>query len=245
MRWISLAAVAALAMLVAPATAQQQQQERPAAVEIERGTVLNVTASGLALAPPDMATVTLGVVTQGRTAAEATSENAQRMTALLRALRGSGLSERDIQTAYVRVNPRYQYREGDEPTIVGYDASNSVRARVRDLQRTGRVVDAAVAAGGNTVQGIAFSHQEPEIQLDIARREAIRMARQRAELYADAAGLHVRRIISMTEAGASAPSFNEEIVVTASRVAGYQAPTPIASGELETRANVSVSFELR
>lgn len=247
MRWITLAAIAAIGAFVVPATAQQQrQQQGQAAAEVERGTVLNVTASGVSLAPPDMATVSLGVTTQGRTAAEAVSENAQRMTALLRSLRGSGLAERDIQTSYVRVNPRYQYREGYEPLIVGYDANNAVRAQVRDLERTGRVVDAAVAAGGNTIQGIGFSHQEPEVQLDIARREAISMARQRAELYAEASGLRVRRMISISEAGASAPSFNEEIVVTASRrVASYEAPTPVAPGELETRANVSVSFELR
>ncbi|MEQ1820539.1 MAG: SIMPL domain-containing protein, partial [Terricaulis sp.] len=98
MRWITLAAIVAIGAFVVPATAQQQQPQGQAAAEVERGTVLNVTASGVALAPPDMATVTLGVATQGRTAAEAVSENARRMTALVRSLRGSGLAERDIQT---------------------------------------------------------------------------------------------------------------------------------------------------
>ncbi|MCX7357939.1 MAG: SIMPL domain-containing protein [Alphaproteobacteria bacterium] len=242
MRWISLAAIAALALLIAPATAQQSEQ----VVEPARGAVLNITASGLSTAAPDMATVSLGVATQGTTAAEAVSENALRMTALLRALRQSGVAERDIQTTNVRVSPRYRPRQNLEPLIIGYDANNSVRAEVRDINQTGRVVDAAVAAGGNTVQGIVFSHQDPEAQLNLARRDAMRMARARADLYAEAAGLRVRRIISISEAGAFAPTFNEEIVLTATRrSADYQAITPIAAGDLEIRANVSVSFELR
>jgi len=244
MRWMTLAAIAAMAVLIAPATAQQQQtSEEP----IRRGTVLNINASGVSLAPPDMATVTLGVTTQARTAEEAASENARRMDALIRTLRQSGLAERDIQTAYLRVNPRYQYREGLQPLIVGYDAFNSVRARVRNLANTGRVVDAAIASGGNVVQGISFSHQEPEAQVDIARRDAINIARRRAELYAEGFGLRVQRVISITEAGAAAASFNEEIVVTGTRLArqDFEAISPVAAGELETRANVSVAFELR
>lgn len=243
MRWITLAAIAAFAIAAVPATAQQQSQAQPSGL----GTVLNINAQGVSLAAPDMATVTVGVATQGRTAEQAVAENARRMTALVRSLRQSGLAERDIQTAYVRVNPRYQYREGLEPLIVGYDANNSVRARVRRVDTTGRVIDAVVAAGGNTVQGIAFSHQDAEAQMDVARRDAIAMARRRADLYAEGVGLRVVRVISMTEAGASAPSFNEEIVVTGSRAVrqDFAAQSPIVPGELETRAQVSVSFELR
>jgi uncharacterized protein YggE len=237
---MTLAAIAVFAVLAVPATAQQQADEAQT-----RGTVLNINAQGVSLARPDMATVTVGVATQGQTAQEAVAENARRMNALVQSLRRSGLAERDIQTAYVRVSPRYQYRERLQPLIVGYDANNSVRARVRRIDNTGRTIDAVVAAGGNTVQGVAFSFQEPEAQLDMARRDAVSMARRRAELYADGVGLTVVRVISITESGAAAPSFNEEaIVVTASRLArpDYQAPSPIAPGELETRAQVSVAF---
>ncbi len=246
MRWMTLAAIAAFAVLAVPATAQQQQQQADEA-QI-RGTVLNINAQGMSLARPDMATVTVGVATQGQTAQDAVAENARRMNALVQSLRRSGLAERDIQTAYVRVTPRYQYRERLEPLIVGYDANNSVRARVRRIDNTGRTIDAVVAAGGNTVQGVAFSFQEPEAQLDVARRDAISMARRRAELYAEGVGLRVVGVISITEAGAAAPSFNEEaIVVTGTRLnrQDFEATSPIVPGEIATRVNVSVSFELR
>jgi uncharacterized protein len=226
--------------LIAPATAQQQREDQP------RATLLSVNAYGMVEAQPDMATINVGVIAEGTSAEGARAENARRMTALVQALRRAGIAERDIQTSYVRVNPRYQHRSDLPPLIRGYEAQNTVRARVRDIDATGRVIDATVQAGGNQVNGVSFGFQEPEVHVDRARRDAIAVARRRADLYADALGLRVVRVISVSEAGAARPASldQDEIVVTASRVGGG-ASTPIAPGELETRASVSVSYELR
>jgi uncharacterized protein YggE len=242
MRWITLAAIVVFAALAAPATAQQD-----AAPAAARSTILNVNASGVSVARPDMAVINAGVTTQANTAQASLAENAERMTALVGALRRAGIAERDIQTSWVRVNPRYRHRDGHEPEVIGYEAANTVRAKIRNIDHAGRVIDAVVGAGGNTVHGISFGHQAPEAQLDVARRDAIAVARQRADLYAQALGMRVQRVISVTEAGAAAPSFDDEIIVTGTRLQrqGFQAQSPVAPGELETRANVSVSFELR
>ena len=240
MRLTTLAALGAALLLIAPATAQQQREDAP------RATVLSVNAHGMVEARPDMATINVGVLTMGQSAEGARAENARRMTALTAALRRAGIAERDIQTSYVRVSPRYQHRSDQAPLITGYEAQNSVRAKVRDIDATGRVIDATVAAGGNQVNGVSFGFQEPEVHVNRARRDAINVARERADLYADALGMRVVRVISVSEAGAAAPvSFGDEIVVTASRAGGGSSPTPIAPGELETRAAVSVSYELR
>src|SRR5262245_61990916 len=105
MRWMGLAAVALFAATVVPATAQQEN-----AGQREYGTILSVAAIGTSEARPDMATINLGVTTQGATAQEALADNAQRMSAVLRTLRSAGVAERDIQTSWVRVNPRYENR---------------------------------------------------------------------------------------------------------------------------------------
>jgi uncharacterized protein len=232
----------ALAMLASPAQAQERDGELQA-----RSTIVNVSAMGVATARPDMATIHLGVTTRAATAQEALAENARRMTTLIQTLRRAGLAERDIQTSWVRVSPQHRhYSDGREPDITGYEATNSVRARIRDIDRTGRVIDAVVEAGGNQVHGIAFSRQDVDVQLDLARRDAVRVARERAELYAGALGLRVQRVVSVTEQGAAAASLDDEaIVVTGSRSGGGNYVTPVAPGELETRAQVSVSFELR
>jgi uncharacterized protein len=242
MRWKVLAALAAALVLIVPATAQQQQTAEPQT----RSTVLNVNAQGVSAARPDMAAINAGVTTFAPTAQAALAQNAERMTALIQALRRQSVAERDIQTSWVRVSPRYEGRSNSEPRIIGYEATNTVRANIRDINRVGPVVDTVVAAGGNQIHGIAFAHQDIEAQLNIARRDAVRVARERAELYASEFGMRVVRVISATEAGAAAPSFDDEqIVVTGRRIGGGAQGTPIRAGELETRAQMSVSFELR
>jgi len=242
MRLLGFAALAAL-VLVGAAPAARGQEGRSAAAA---PTLVSVSASGKSEARPDMATVTLGVSTTGRTAEAALAENNQRMRALTQALRGAGIAERDIQTAWVSVYPQWDRRSSSEQsTIVGYQASNTVRVDVRDIERVSRVIDASVAAGGNTLSGIRFAHQDEEAQQDAARRDAMAQARRRAELYASALGLRVHRVVSVTEAGAAQP---EAIVVTGTRLQrqGFESGGPLVSpGEIETRANVSVSFELR
>jgi uncharacterized protein YggE len=146
----AVAAVALMASLAAPAAAQEAQVSVPAV----QGTLLTVNAEGMTEGRPDMATINLGVTTEGQTAQAALAENARRMTALTQALRRAGVAERDIQTSNVSVHPQQQYVEGQQPRITGYQANNTVTDKVRRIDSTCRVIDAAVAAGGNTVHGL-------------------------------------------------------------------------------------------
>ncbi|MBX3431611.1 MAG: SIMPL domain-containing protein [Hyphomonadaceae bacterium] len=236
-------AAAAFAVLAAAALPPAAQAQTQGQLVLAEGTLLSVSAEGKSEARPDLATINLGVTTEGQTAAAAVAENARRMNALIQALRRAGVAERDIQTANVSVYPQQQYVEGQQPRITGYQANNTVTAKVRNINNTGRVIDAAVGAGGNTVNGVSFSHADPDAQLDIARRAAIAEARRRAELYANALGMRVNRIVSVSEGGGYAPP----MPVALERFAAAQdaAPTPISPGEIETRVSVNVTFELR
>jgi uncharacterized protein YggE len=235
-------AAAAFAVLAAAALPPAAQAQTQGQVVLAEGTLLTVNADGKSEARPDMAIINLGVTTEGQTAAAALAENARRMTALTQALRRAGVAERDIQTSNVSVYPQQQYVEGQQPRITGYQANNSVTAKVRRIDNTGRVIDAAVAAGGNTVNGVSFSHADPDAQLDIARRDAIAEARRRAELYANALAMRVNRIVSVSEGGGYAPP----IPVAVERFAAQDgAATPISPGEVETRVSVNVTFDLR
>lgn len=235
------AAFAVLAAAAVPPAAQAQTQGQ--AVLASEGTLLTVSADGTSEARPDMAIVNLGVTTEGQTAAAALAENARRMTALTAALRRAGIAERDIQTSNVSVYPQQVYAEGQAPRITGYQANNSVTVKVRRIDNTGRVIDAAVGAGGNTVNGVSFTHADPDAQLDIARRDAIAEARRRAELYASALGLRVNRIVSVSEGGGYAPPM--PVPVERFAVQDAAASTPVSPGEIETRVSVSVMFDLR
>jgi len=231
------AAFAVMATFAAPQVAAAQDAPQVRGVE---GTLLSVSADGKSEARPDLATINLGVTTEGQTAQAALAENARRMTALTQALRRAGIAERDIQTSNISVYPQQQYRENQTPLITGYQANNTVTAKIRNINNTGRVIDAAVAAGGNTVNGVSFSHADPEAQLDIARRDAIAEARRRAELYASALGMRVHRIVAVQEGGGYAPP-----MPMVRMEAAQDASTPVAPGEIETRISVNVTFELR
>lgn len=235
------AAAAMLAAVAAPAVASAQDAQM--AMPAVQGTLLTVSAEGKLEGRPDMATINLGVTTEGQSAAAALAENARRMSALTAALRRAGVAERDIQTSNVSVNPQQQYRENEPPLITGYQASNSVTAKVRNIDNTGRVIDAAVGAGGNNVNGVYFSYQDPDAQMDRARRAAIENARHRAELYASALGMRVARVVAVSEGGGMQPPF--PMPMMAREVAVQDASTPISPGEIETSINVNVTYELR
>jgi uncharacterized protein YggE len=244
MQLMKAAAVATLlAASAAPLASAPTVTAQPGMQMIE-GTLLTISAEGKTESAPDMATVNLGVTTEGQTAAAALAANAQHMSALTQALRRAGVAERDIQTANVSVNPQYAYGENTPPRLTGYQASNTVNARVRNVANVGRVIDAAVGAGGNTVNGVSFSHQDPDAQLDAARRDASTEARRRADLYAQSFGLRVHRIIAISESGGYAPPMPYPVMMQA-RMSADAAPTPIAPGEVETRVNLSVTYELR
>ncbi len=236
------AAALVLAAGAAPGLAAAQQPSERHAMHAIEGTLLSVSAEGRVESAPDMATLSMGVVTEGATAAAAMAANAQRMNALTQALRRAGVAERDIQTSNLSVNPQYAYVENEQPRITGYQATNTVNARVRALANVGRVVDGAVAAGGNTVNGISFSHADPDTQLDAARREAAQAARRRADLYAQAFGLRVHRIVAISEGGGYSPPMPMPMMA---RMADGAESTPVSPGEITTSVSVSVTYELR
>lgn len=239
-------ALLTLAGLALPASAHAQQIE---GLAIAPGnTLLTISAQGKSSRSPDLAVFTAGVATTGRTAGEALSANSAAMNRAIRALRAAGISDKDIQTSNLSLNPVYASRqrttdplEEQVPPIIGYRASNNVSVKQRDLDRFGKVIDTLVTAGANTVNGPSFQMDEPDAALDEARREAMTKARQRAQLYADAVGLSIRRIISISEAGSYSPGGP---VLYARTMAMDAEATPVAAGEVEMQANVTVTFEL-
>jgi uncharacterized protein len=204
-----------------------------------RAPTVTVAGSGTVSATPDQAEITTGVVTQAATAAQAMAANSQAMERLLQSLGNLGIGPRDIQTTNISVSPqRRAPKEGQPPEITGYEVSNQVRVKVRDLARLGQVLDRQVSQGANLVYGIHFGLQEPAPLLDEARKRAMADARRRADLYAAAAGLKVGRVLSVQEAGVAPPGPGP-----APRMA-MSAAAPVAPGEQEIQASVTVTFTL-
>ena len=231
------ALAAALLMLAATTPALALSADADAAFH---ATTLNLQAYGDAKAAPDMASITLGVTTQAPTAAEAMRLNAQRMTAIVTSLRGQGLGERDIQTSNLSLGAQYVYVQNQPPKLSGYQAANDVSVTVRDLTKLGPVIDAVSAAGANQINGISFGLKDPLSAQDEARRAAVKALTAKAELYAQATGYRIVRLINLSEGGGQQPMQPRPVFAMAKAAA----PTPVEPGELNLRIDVSAVYEL-
>jgi uncharacterized protein len=242
----SLMRAAALSLLLCgtAVTASAQPPER-APMDASRPTTLNLGAYGEVRTAPDMATIMLGVMTQGPTAEAAMRANADRMASMMAALRRQGIAERDIQTAGINLNPQYVYEPNTPPRLTGYQANNQVTIRVMDLARLGQALDATVAAGANEVQGISFGLRTPATAEDEARRRAVAALQAKAGLYATALGGRVGRLVTLNEGGGyAAPPPRPVPMAAMARIAGESAQTSVSPGEIVVRIDISGVYEL-
>lgn len=205
-------------------------------------TTLNLSASGEVKAAPDQATITLGVRTTARTAAEAMAANRDRMATTIAALKAQQVSPKDIRTVTVNLAAQYAYDQNQPPRLTGYQADNEVSVTVRDIARLGATIDAVTAGGANQVNGIGFGLADPAPTLDEARRQAVKTLRLRADLYAQAAGLRVLRLVNLSEGGGYQPGPPRGVQMMA--MARSSEPTPVEPGELNVQVQLNAVYEL-
>ena len=205
---------------------------------------ITVSGEGKAGSPPDMATISTGVMTKSASAKEALAANNQAMEQVLKVLKSRNIDNKDIQTSGFAVYPEYRRQErGDRSNqIDGYRVSNNVSVKVRNLARLGEILDALVQAGSNQISGVSFSIAKPSAIMNEARRNAIDDARGRAELYAAATGVSVGKVISISEVAMQTPRPMFQGRMAMAEMASTS--VPIATGEQEVSASINVMYEL-
>ncbi len=207
---------------------------------------VSVSGSGSAFGIPDVAVLSLGVQAEAPTVGEARTEAADAMNAMLDALKDGGVDEDDIQTTRFSVYPQYDYRNEGPPKLTGFIVENQVTVKIREIDDTGDLIDAAVAAGGDVarVDDLRFTIDDPSALEDEARIAAMEEAKAKAETLADAAGVSVGKPRSISESGGVSPiAFDERAYALAADFA-EGGSTPIETGELEVRVQVHVVFDL-
>jgi uncharacterized protein YggE len=260
----SLFAFACLVLVASSAAAQTSPTVQVSPLG-PTSALLSLSAEGRSLRIPDLAVFSAGVVTHGATASEALGNNSRQMDRVVAALKRSGIADRDIQTSSISLSPRWSNPDADAqriaretrqpyvpsnepPRIIGYEARNSVQVRVRRLGEMGKIIDTLVGAGANEVNGPSFTLDDQKAALDEARTEAVAVGRERAELYARAAGMRVVRLLSMSEGGGYYPV--QQIFVTGAARGGAGAPppppppAPVSPGELALGVSLSMQFEI-
>lgn len=214
------------------------------AVRALAGTRVDISATGTVSRVPDLAIISAGVVTRSATATGAIADNAARMERVRAALRRAGIEDRDIQTSSINLNPDYRYQEGQPPVLTGYNASNNVSIKFRDIRRSGQVLDALVAQGANQINGPSLTIDKPEAAYDEARGKAIAVGRARADLYARNLGMRVVKLLSVSETGGSRlpMPYMRDVAMAAQE---GSAKTGIDPGSQDLEVTLTMSFELQ
>ncbi|MEM7242318.1 MAG: SIMPL domain-containing protein [Pseudomonadota bacterium] len=205
---------------------------------------MSVSAVGTVSAEPDMARIQIGVQSVGITAAEVLDANSAKMQNILELLSAEGVADKDVQTTQFNISPQWERRKNNAPEvppkIIGYVVNNSVNVRVRDLPKLGAILDKVTGFGANAIGSIQFDVSNRAELMDQARVTAVKTAKARAEMLAEAAGVKLGDLLLLSEGHASQPR-----QVFARAEASFAADAvPIAQGELDIRATVTLTYEI-
>ena len=230
-----LTLVCALFLMSCSAAFAAPQQETP------RPT-LSVDGQGTGTAAPDMATVTIGVTTQGKDAAKAQNDNAWVSNQIQAAVRGLGIAEKDIQTRNYSFYPNYSTDKDRRNEVTGYTVNTSVIVVVRDIKLTGKVIDAALNNGANEINSLDFSASDTKAVRKVALLNAVQDARDKADIIAKGLGKRIVGIQNVSESTGYIETrrFGGNMLMAVAK----DAATPIAPGSLSLTANVHIDFIL-
>ena len=212
-----------------------------------------VTGLGKVTIEPDLALLSLGVETRAETVAEARAEAAAAMTGIIEALKANGIADKDIQTRYFHISPEYTYQEVFEDgrrynkqVLTGYRVTNTVTAKVRDLDILGETIDEVVLAGGDAsrIQSIRFTVEDSSAAQVEARENAVMDALAKAEQFAILTGVTRGSLLFITESGGGVPQVMDFARMEGAPAVAFDVATPISAGELEVQVSVQVVFAI-
>lgn len=208
-------------------------------------TLSTITVSGEAkvVTAPDMATLSLGATGAGQDALTAMNVTSEALEAVIARLQSSGVEDRDIQTSSLRLNRKASWdREKDQEIFQGYEASNMLTIRVRDLSTLSAVLGAVLSDGANNLSGLTWGVQDTQAVEDEARRRAVKDAMAKAALYAEAAGVVLGDVMSIRDT--ATPIVGPSLGRAAPMMADMASDVPVAAGEIEASANITMVFAI-
>lgn len=236
-------AVSFASTLSQPAFAQEKN------VSEKQQAFIVITGEGEAQAAPDMAILDLTVLREAKTAREAMTDNNKAMSQVLAAMKEAGIEDRDLQTSGVNIQPTYTYPSDKNglkaPKIIGYNVTNGLTVRVRDLDKVGDLLDKSIDLGVNQSGGLRFVNDDPSKVLMDARKKAMENAMEKAKVLTETAGAKLGRVLEITEYGNNPrpmPMARTKMVAMAQEAMADS--VPVSAGENSYNVNVTVKFEI-
>jgi uncharacterized protein YggE len=237
----SLLALAGLSLAACSCTHAAQPPQGPAPALVPQ---IHANATEEVEIAPDRASISLAVETRAKTAAAAGTENARIQTAVLDTLRKLGIERRHIRTQGVSLSPEYEYpKDGGRPTVIGYQARNTIQVELQQIGMVGGVIDGSLAKGATNVGGLHFfASTTAEARRD-AMKKAVARVRADAEAIATAAGGTLGPLLELV-ANADAPDFRQynAAPMLMAKAERADVSTPVEAGQIRVTANVSVRY---
>jgi uncharacterized protein YggE len=235
--WIASILGCALIIFVALLTVHQFQQIRG------DSQLLSVSATAKAEAVPDLAVVTVGVVSEGTTAQAVKNQNSSKMNQVISFIKQTGIEDKDIKTSQFNISPKYNYNN-QQQTLVGYQANQTITIKVRNIDKSSQqldtLVDGAVMNGANQIQGVDFSFEDDDALMQNARKQAIHKAKTNAFQISKDAGIKLGRVVNVITSAGDNPT---PMFATNFALAKAAAPQ-IERGSQAVVATVTVVFEI-
>ena len=201
-----------------------------------------VSGTGTATAEPDLALINLGVQVLSPSVGEALNTANTSLESILQVLSNYNVDESDTQTRYFNINTQYDYSGDGAPTVAGYEVTNELSVKVRNIESLGDMITDVVDAGGDPVRvnGINFAIEDTAALEDEALAQAISDAQARAERMAELSGVELGDLVSVSQAGAAAPDYGMAFAAEMAR----SAPTPIRTGDLEITIQIQALYTI-
>lgn len=202
---------------------------------------ISITGQGKVLAKPDIGQIDLSVVTEAKTVSPAVSENTSKMNKIIGAMKDLGIKEEDLKTVSYNIYPKYQYLAG-KSEIIGYEVNQTLKVKIRDLEKVGQILEKAASLGANQVGSLEFTFDEPEKLKDEAREKAISNAKKKAEDLVKILEVKLGKVVSFTESTEPEPTpFYYEV---AKGLGGGGETPEIQTGQNEIEARVTLIYEI-
>ncbi|MCX6737843.1 MAG: SIMPL domain-containing protein [Candidatus Parcubacteria bacterium] len=244
----------ALIVYVSVGASNQIKTGRYIGQDVVSKNTITVSGEGEIYAKPDLALDTFTVTTEAKTVEKAVTDNTGKMNAIIDAMKALGIEDKDLKTTSFNIYPRYEYKtdysvqtdvwpKPETRVLVGYEVNQSLEVKIRDMTKVGDVLQKAVDAGANQVGGLQFTIDDPDTLKDQARDEAIKQAKDKAEILANQLGVKLTKITNFSEGGYyPQPLYYDS---SSAKGMGELSATPdIQTGENKITVNVSITYEI-
>jgi len=220
--------------------------------ELETRNIITVSDTGEVYAKPDLAIATLSVVTEAKTVTKALSENTEKMNAVINFVKNQGVEDKDLKTTSFNIYPRYEYQRIEieiypyppgKRVLVGYEVSQSLQVKIRNMEKIGQIVEGATDAGANQVSDLQFTIDKQDELKKQAREQAIEKSKAKAKELASQLGVNLVKITNFSESSVI-PYYYDYALEKAEGIGGGGETPQVETGENKIEVTVSITYEI-